>query len=231
MWLSWSRRQSVTLSPTAAASKCSGWPAPRIQPAGSSKRRHGESGNFQTEFDRSRRLADLENPWQHDSRPSLTRPFFARDLQQSQPESAVHRLCEKVAGHQHVLANPLRRKPANHGSITEQDNILLRYAFRKVTVSNLNIPADEIPLFYQPTLVSEFSAVLVSRYRETTRPMQQGVLRQRGFGMAATAIGTSASFMPAFSPELRVSQDLARNWNIAGPSGWEFFNHTQTLSH
>ena len=49
------------------------------------------------------------------------------------------------------------------------DFILFRYAFRKVTVSNLNIPEDEVPLFNQPTRVSEFTGH-GSGIRETTPP-------------------------------------------------------------
>src|SRR5260370_30470218 len=50
--------------------------------------------------------------------------------------------------------------------VTSRTTLLYRYTFRKVLVSNLNshIAQEEIPLFQQPTLVSQFG---VTWFRDT----------------------------------------------------------------
>ncbi len=76
--------------------------------------------------------------------------------------------------------------------------LLYRYSFRKVTVSNLNIPADEIPLFNQPTLVSEFSTTWFRDTRDNPADAHKGSFNSANFGVAGTAIGSSASFLSFF---------------------------------
>src|SRR5712671_5888183 len=48
--------------------------------------------------------------------------------------------------------------------VTPLTTVLYRYAFRNVLVSNLNILSEEVPLFNQPTLVSQFG---VTWFRES----------------------------------------------------------------
>jgi len=72
---------------------------------------------------------------------------------------------------------------------------LFRYSFRKVLVSNLNIPSVEIPLFQQPTLVSQFSTSLIRDSRDNPADASKGWLNSADFGIADTYIGSSASFL------------------------------------
>jgi outer membrane protein insertion porin family len=73
--------------------------------------------------------------------------------------------------------------------------LLVRYSFRKILVSNLNIPPEEIPLFQQPTLVSQFSATWVRDTRDNPADATKGWLNSADFGVADTYIGSSASFL------------------------------------
>ncbi len=97
---------------------------------------------------------------------------------------------------------------------SSRTTFLYRYAFRKVTVSNLNIPSDEIPLFNQPTLVSEFSAVWFRDTRNNPADATKGTLWSADFGIASTAIGSSASFMRLFFQNSGYIP-ISRNWNYA----------------
>ena len=73
--------------------------------------------------------------------------------------------------------------------------LLYRYSFRKVLVSNLNIPPEEIPLFQQPTLVSQFSTTWVRDTRNNPADATRGWLNSADFGIADTYVGSSASFI------------------------------------
>jgi outer membrane protein insertion porin family len=73
--------------------------------------------------------------------------------------------------------------------------LLVRYSFRKILVSNLNIPPEEIPLFQQPTLVSQFSATWIRDTRDNPANASKGWLNSADFGIADTYIGSSASFL------------------------------------
>jgi outer membrane protein insertion porin family len=73
--------------------------------------------------------------------------------------------------------------------------LLVRYSFRKILVSNLNIPPEEIPLFQQPTLVSQFSATWVRDTRDNPADASKGWLNSADFGVADTYLGSSASFL------------------------------------
>ena len=72
---------------------------------------------------------------------------------------------------------------------------LYRYSFRKVLVSNLKIPPEEIPLFQQPTLVSQFGVSWVRDTRDNPAEATKGWFNTADFGIADTAIGSSASFL------------------------------------
>jgi outer membrane protein insertion porin family len=75
-----------------------------------------------------------------------------------------------------------------------------RYSFRKVLVSNLNstVPPEEIPLFEQPTLVSQFSVTWARDARDNPADATKGSFNSADFGIAATSIGSSASFLRFF---------------------------------
>lgn len=79
--------------------------------------------------------------------------------------------------------------------ITPRTTLLYRYAFRKVLVSNLKITQDEIPLFQQPTLVSQFSVSWFRDARNNPADATKGSFNSADFGIADTGIGSSASFL------------------------------------
>jgi outer membrane protein insertion porin family len=93
-------------------------------------------------------------------------------------------------------------------------SFLLRYAFRKVTLSNLNIPAEEVPLWNQPTLVSEFSATWFRDTRDNPADASKGSFNTADFSVAGTAIGSSASFFRLFLQN-STYRPITRNWSFA----------------
>ncbi len=102
--------------------------------------------------------------------------------------------------------------------ITQQlspfSRLLYRYSFRKVTVSNLNIPADEIPLFNQPTLVSQFSTTWFRDTRDNPADAHKGTFNSANVGVSGTAIGSSASFLSFFFQNSGFTP-LKKNWVYA----------------
>jgi outer membrane protein assembly factor BamA len=78
---------------------------------------------------------------------------------------------------------------------SSRTTILYRYSFRKIIVSNLNIPPQEIPLFQQPTLVSQFGTSWVRDTRDNPADASKGWLNSADISIASTAIGSSASFL------------------------------------
>jgi outer membrane protein insertion porin family len=93
-------------------------------------------------------------------------------------------------------------------------SLLYRYAFRKVTVSNLNIPADEVPLFNQPTLVSEFTATWFRDTRDNPADATKGTFTSADVSVAGTALGSSASFVRLFVQNSGY-HPIKRNWSYA----------------
>lgn len=102
--------------------------------------------------------------------------------------------------------------------ITQQlssfSRLLYRYSFRKVTVSNLNIPPDEIPLFNQPTLISQFSTTWFRDTRDNPADAHKGTFNSANFGISGTAIGSSASFLSFFFQNSGFTP-LKKNWVYA----------------
>jgi outer membrane protein insertion porin family len=88
------------------------------------------------------------------------------------------------------------------GQLTDQatpfTTVLYRYAFRKVLVSNLNIASEEIPLFEQPTLVSQFGVTWLRDKRDNPADASKGSFNSADFNIASTSIGSSASFLRFF---------------------------------
>jgi outer membrane protein assembly complex protein YaeT len=84
--------------------------------------------------------------------------------------------------------------------VTPRTSLLYHYAFRKVVVSNLNthISPEEIPLFNAPTLVSEFGLGWTRDARDNPADATKGNFNSAAASIAATAIGSSASFMRLF---------------------------------
>jgi outer membrane protein assembly factor BamA len=82
--------------------------------------------------------------------------------------------------------------------ISPLTTVLYRYAFRKVLVSNLNIPTQEIPLFQQPTLVSQFGVTWFRDSRDNPADATKGSFNSADFSDADTYWGSSASFLRFF---------------------------------
>ncbi|HUN60578.1 MAG TPA: POTRA domain-containing protein [Candidatus Sulfotelmatobacter sp.] len=98
--------------------------------------------------------------------------------------------------------------------LTSRSSWLFRYAFRKVTLSNLNVPEEEVPLFYQPTLVSEFSTSWFRDTRDNPADASKGSFNTADFSVASTALGSSASFLRLFLQDSTYHK-ISRNWSFA----------------
>jgi outer membrane protein assembly factor BamA len=84
--------------------------------------------------------------------------------------------------------------------VSARTTLFYRYTFRKVLVSNLNshIAPEEIPLFQQPTLVSQFSMTWFRDSRDNPADASKGSFNSADFGAADTYFGSSASFLRFF---------------------------------
>jgi outer membrane protein insertion porin family len=82
--------------------------------------------------------------------------------------------------------------------VTPLTTLLYRYAFRQVRVSNLRILSQEIPLFNQPTLVSQFGVTWFRDSRDNPADASKGVFNSADFSDADTSFGSSASFLRLF---------------------------------
>ena len=84
--------------------------------------------------------------------------------------------------------------------VTSRTTLLYRYSFRKVLVSNLNshIAPEEIPLFQQPTLVSQFGVTWFRDTRDNPADASKGTFNSADFSVADTYFGSSASFFRFF---------------------------------
>jgi outer membrane protein insertion porin family len=98
--------------------------------------------------------------------------------------------------------------------LSARSSLLYRYAFRKVTVNNLNIPAEEIPLFNQPTLVSEFSTTWIRDSRDNPADATKGSFNTADVSVADTKFGSSASFVRLFLQNSTYTR-IKRNWTFA----------------
>jgi len=98
--------------------------------------------------------------------------------------------------------------------ISSRASLLYRYAFRKVTVSNLNITPDEIPLFNQPTLVSQFGVTWFRDTRDNPADATKGSFNSADASIADTKIGSSASFGRFFFQNSTYTP-IKRGWSFA----------------
>jgi outer membrane protein insertion porin family len=81
---------------------------------------------------------------------------------------------------------------------TPLTTFLYRYAFRRVMVSNLKIPTQEVPLFNQPTLVSQFGITWFRDSRDNPADASKGSFNSADLSDADTRIGSSATFLRLF---------------------------------
>src|SRR6267143_827356 len=79
--------------------------------------------------------------------------------------------------------------------VTPLTTALFRYTFRRVLVTNLNILSEEIPLFNQPTLVSQFGVTWFRDSRDNPADASKGSFNSADFSDADTHFGSSASFL------------------------------------
>ncbi len=98
--------------------------------------------------------------------------------------------------------------------ITSRSSILYRYAFRKVTVSKLNIQPQEVPLFNQPTLVSQFGVTWFRDTRDNPADAAKGSFNSADVSIADTKIGSSASFARFFFQNSTYTP-IKRGWSFA----------------
>ncbi len=84
--------------------------------------------------------------------------------------------------------------------ISKATTLLYRFTYRKVLVdpNSLHIAPEEIPLFSQPTLVSEFGTSWVRDRRDNPADATQGAFNSLDFSLAGKPIGSSASFTRIF---------------------------------
>ena len=81
--------------------------------------------------------------------------------------------------------------------VTRLTTLAYRYSFRKVLISNLNstVSPEEIPLFLQPTLVSQFGLTCARDKRDNPADATKGNFNSADIGVADTGIGSSGSFL------------------------------------
>src|SRR6267378_2674919 len=82
--------------------------------------------------------------------------------------------------------------------VTRLTTLLYRYAFRQVRVSNLKILSEEVPLFNQPTLISQFGVTWFRDSRDHPADASKGSFNSADFSDADTNFGSSASFLRFF---------------------------------
>jgi outer membrane protein insertion porin family len=82
--------------------------------------------------------------------------------------------------------------------VTPLTTVLYRYAFRQVRVSNLKILSQEVPLFNQPTLVSQVGVTWFRDSRDNPADATKGSFNSADFSDADTHLGSSASFLRFF---------------------------------
>jgi outer membrane protein assembly factor BamA len=82
--------------------------------------------------------------------------------------------------------------------LTPFSSFLYRYSFRKVLVASLNITPQEIPLFSQPTLVSQFGITWFRDHRNDPADADRGNFNNVDLSAASSTIGSSASFLRLF---------------------------------
>ena len=73
-----------------------------------------------------------------------------------------------------------------------------RYAYRHVIATDLQIAPEQIPLFNQPTEISEFGVTWLRDHRNNPGNPTRGELDNVGVSLAATPIGSSANFLRIF---------------------------------
>ena len=84
--------------------------------------------------------------------------------------------------------------------VTRGTSLVYSYTYRKVLIDkgSLQISPEEIPLFSQPTQVSEFVVSWLREHRDNPTDATRGTFNSVDFSLAGKAIGSSASFARVF---------------------------------
>jgi outer membrane protein insertion porin family len=84
--------------------------------------------------------------------------------------------------------------------VSRATSLVYSYTYRKVLVdaATLMIAPEEIPLFSQPTLVSEFGASWIREHRDNPADATRGSFNSVDFSLAEKPIGSSSSFTRIF---------------------------------
>ena len=98
--------------------------------------------------------------------------------------------------------------------VTPLSTVLYRYAFRRVRVSNLNILSEQVPLFNQPTLVSQFGVTWFRDSRDNPADASKGSFNSADISDADTKFGSSASFL-RFSFQNSTYYPIKRRFSFA----------------
>jgi outer membrane protein assembly factor BamA len=116
--------------------------------------------------------------------------------------------------------------------VTPRTTLLYHYAFRQVRVFNLNILSQEVPLFNQPTLVSQFGVTWLRDSRDNPVDASKGSFNSADFSDADTNIGSSASFL-RFSFQNSTYYPIKRRFSFARSARLGIlmpYRHTVSLS-
>jgi outer membrane protein insertion porin family len=103
--------------------------------------------------------------------------------------------------------------------------VLARYSYRYITVSDLHISPETIPLISQPARIGEFGATLVRDLRDNPADATRGSFTLLAADVAATALGSQANFWRVLgqnSTYYRLSSHLifARNTQVGVESSY-----------
>jgi outer membrane protein insertion porin family len=84
--------------------------------------------------------------------------------------------------------------------VSRVTSMLYRFTYRRVSVdpNSLHIAPEQIPLFSQPTLVSEFGTTWVRDRRDNPADATKGTFNTLDVSLAGKPIGSSASFVRVF---------------------------------
>ena len=82
--------------------------------------------------------------------------------------------------------------------LSTTSSLLYRYSYRHVIATNLNISPDEIPLYSQPTEISEIGTSWIRDHRNSPADASRGDLEDIDVNLAMKPIGSSVNFLRVF---------------------------------
>lgn len=82
--------------------------------------------------------------------------------------------------------------------LSTTSSLLYRYSYRHVIATNLNISPDAIPLYSQPTEISEISTSWLRDRRDSPADASRGDMENIDVSLAMKPLGSSANFLRVF---------------------------------